>query len=163
MANLKLSDLNKLQKNVETGKAKGSLKGGAGRTKVGEVVRLYQPHKKSAGNRLKIVLPKKEARQLAWIKSQLSILGIKFIPEFQFAKPRKFRADIALSEHKILIEYEGIINLKNNNKSGHTTIKGYTKDTEKYNLAGVLGYTVLRYTAINYRDSLRDVADILKL
>lgn len=163
MANLKTSDLNKLRNNVETGKAKGSQKEGLQRTKACEVVQTYQSSKKSAGKGLKIILPKKEAHQLTWIKSQLSILGINYQSEFKFAPSRNFRADIGLSDHKIIIEYEGIINLKNNNKSGHTTIKGYTKDTEKYNLAGILGYTVLRYTAINYRDSLRDIAEILKL
>lgn len=77
------------------------------------------------------------------------------VEEFKFCDGRKFRADYAIPEKMILIEFEGIIS----KKSRHTTITGYSKDCIKYNLAAVLGYRVLRYTALNFRN----VWDDLKL
>jgi len=42
-------------------------------------------------------------------------------------------------------------------KSRHTSISGYTKDTEKYNLAGSCGWQVRRFTALNYKDLLTEL------
>jgi hypothetical protein len=47
-------------------------------------------------------------------------------------------------------------------KSRHTTVSGYTTDTEKYNLATVEGWRILRYTALNYKDLTDDLNKILK-
>ncbi len=79
--------------------------------------------------------------------------GRKFEKEFQFLTNRKFRFDWAFPEHWLAIEYEGLIS----NKSRHTTIKGFSKDCEKYNLAQLEGWTVLRYTALNYLDIKKDL------
>ena len=53
----------------------------------------------------------------------------------------------------VAIEYEGIFS----EKSGHTTLSGYKKDVEKYNLATKLGWKILRYTADNYFDFENDL------
>lgn len=79
------------------------------------------------------------------------------VEEFRFSK-RKFRADYAIPEKMILIEFEGIMI----GKSRHTTVTGYTRDCEKYNLAAILGYKVLRYTALNFREVWRDLKMILE-
>lgn len=63
--------------------------------------------------------------------------------EYRFAKPKKYRFDFAIPAAMIAVEYEGIHSFK----SRHTTKTGYSKDTEKYNLAGSMGWRVLRYTA----------------
>lgn len=103
-------------------------------------------------------IPRKEAKQLTQMKLWLyAIYGQLIEYEYRFDKKRKFRADIAMPEHKILIEYEGI----NSEKSGHTTMIGYTKDTDKYNLAASLGFTVLRYTVMNYQNVISDVELLL--
>jgi hypothetical protein len=82
-------------------------------------------------------------------------LGYKVVPEYQFIKERKFRADwfVIAGKKKVLVEYEGIVSYK----SRHTTVKGYTRDCEKYNLAQVNGYVTLRYTAFNFQDVLKDL------
>ncbi|MCZ8144883.1 hypothetical protein [Flavobacterium sp.] len=76
----------------------------------------------------------------------------KYHKEFQFSD-RKFRFDYAFPEFKLAIEYEGLVS----EKSGHTTLKGYTKDCSKYNLATLMGWKILRYTALNYRDIAQDI------
>lgn len=90
--------------------------------------------------------------------NDLKFLGWDITPEFKFAPDRKFRADFKISKQNIniLVEYEGIIA----NKARHTSIIGYNNDCEKYNLANKLGYILLRYTALNYQNLLRDIQEI---
>ena len=83
--------------------------------------------------------------------------NIQFEKEYKFSN-RKFRFDFALPEYKIGIEYDGL----NSEKSGHTTLTGFTKDTEKLNLAISLGWKVLRYTVLNYQNVLQDIQTIIK-
>jgi hypothetical protein len=80
-----------------------------------------------------------------------------YVTELQFDEVRKFRFDWAIPSLKIGIEYEGIMSTK----SRHTTISGYSKDIEKYNLAITLGWRVLRYTAKNYKDLETDLIKLL--
>lgn len=65
-------------------------------------------------------------------------------------KAREWRFDFCIPAFKIAIEYEGIIS----EKSRHTTINGFTGDANKYNRAQELGWKVLRFTAINYKNLL---------
>ena len=62
--------------------------------------------------------------------------------EYRFAPPRRFRADFAYPERKLLIEVEGGVWTRGR----HTRGAGYTSDAEKYNLATVKGWHVLRFT-----------------
>lgn len=73
---------------------------------------------------------------------------LTYIEEFKFLEKRKFRFDWYVEELRLGIEYEGIVS----NKSRHTSITGFTRDCEKYNLAQINGYDVLRFTVINYTD-----------
>ena len=70
-----------------------------------------------------------------------------FEPEHVFAPPRKWRFDWAIPSHRVAIEWEGIFA----GKSRHTTLGGYSKDAEKYNKAEILGWIVLRFTAMHSR------------
>lgn len=72
----------------------------------------------------------------------LKINNINFEPQYKFHPTRKFRFDFAILEHKIAIEYEG----GTWSKSRHTSGAGYARDVEKYRLALLLGWKVLRYT-----------------
>ena|SRR5258708_32033853 len=78
--------------------------------------------------------------------------------EVKVCEDRKYRADwkVSIGNKHVLIEYEGI----NSAKSRHTNIKGYTNDCEKYNLAQIHGYMVLRYTTINFCDVFKDLERI---
>lgn len=93
------------------------------------------------------------------IELELRSIGIPFQTELVFHHVRKFRFDIAVTQYKIAIEYEGIFR----GKSRHTTVKGYSEDCIKYNLAAVNGWRVLRYTAKNYGQAVPDLLNLIKL
>jgi very-short-patch-repair endonuclease len=67
---------------------------------------------------------------------------LELIPEYQFAPPRRWRADFAHMETMLLIEIEGGAWTGGR----HTRGAGFVGDIEKYNSAVMLGYSVLRYT-----------------
>ncbi len=88
------------------------------------------------------------------ISKALDTLGIEHVREYKFLANRKFRFDIAIPDKKIAIEFEGGI------FSGgrHTRGKGYARDVEKYNLAVLEGWKVLRYTTENTKTSAWEYA-----
>jgi hypothetical protein len=110
-----------------------------------------------AAVKAKIAKPEPEA--ISDIKQKLTLLKIPFKTEHRFHPTRKFRFDIALIDYKIAVEYEGIISAKNR----HTNIEGFTNDCRKYNLAQSLGWEVLRYTALNYKEFLSELEKFIKL
>ena len=77
-------------------------------------------------------------------------------PEYQFCKSRKWRADFAILDLKVLIEIEG------GAYSGgrHVRGTGYIKDMEKYNRATIEGWRVLRYTPQQIDNIIRDIKDL---
>ena len=92
---------------------------------------------------------------------QFQQLGIieSYTTEYRFDEFRKFRFDYAIPSVMIAIEYEGIMS----SKSRHTTVGGYSKDIEKYNLAVTQGWKVLRYTALHYQDLYTDLEKLLHI
>lgn len=82
--------------------------------------------------------------------------GKELRAEFRFCPGRRFRADWYIPSLNVLIEYEGIFAVK----SRHTSLAGYSADCEKYNLATVLGFRVLRYTAQNYAQAQADLLEL---
>jgi hypothetical protein len=112
---------------------------------VSEYRRMKKPVSKSGVNKIEAILKSYK---------------IEYLKERQFAPPRKFRFDYSFFKWiegdylKVAIEYEGLFSAK----SGHTTIKGYSNNCTKYNLAAINGWIVLRYTATtvkNLTDDLR--------
>lgn len=101
----------------------------------------------------KVVIPKSIGKYKLHIIQVLQSSGLHFVEELQFDQKRKFRFDWAIPELMLAVEYEGIFS----EKSGHTTLSGYTKDVTKYNLAIKRGWKVLRYTADNYLDFEEDL------
>lgn len=110
---------------------------------------------------------KKQKQQPAppvlWIWGQLAAWslksGIVAVQEFPFHHERGWRFDFALPDKMIAVEYEGIFS----KKSGHTTRKGYMKDVEKYKEAAALGWTVLRFTAKDYRTVIEKIEQQLEV
>ena len=104
--------------------------------------------------------PKKKTsgKELFHMEVILIDQGIKFEKEYMFHPRRKWRFDFAIVEKKIAIEYEGIFG---GGKSRHTTVSGYTADSEKYNEAAKLGWKVLRYTAKSYGKLIEDLKQII--
>jgi hypothetical protein len=108
----------------------------------------------------------KRSKEKDWIGWNLVIWsqenGFDLYEEYRFDEVRRFRYDYALLSEarpalKIAVEYEGLFS----EKSGHTTVKGYTKDTEKYNLGTSQGWTILRYTALNYQTLIEDLNKLI--
>lgn len=105
----------------------------------------------------KISHEKEAIKTVLWVLNREGLIP-KAIEEHQFHHTRKFRFDWCIPQLMIAIEYEGLMS----EKSGHTTINGYTKDCEKYNLAQIGGWKVLRYTALNYKNLERDLKKLIK-
>jgi hypothetical protein len=104
--------------------------------------------------------PAKASVEKNWLNWNLSIWcnsrQMALCPEYRIHLSRQFRSDWAIPDLRVLIEYEGLFS----KKSGHTTPTGYTSNCEKYNLAAVEGWIILRYTAIHYKNVLTDLNKI---
>ncbi|WP_185092680.1 hypothetical protein [Epilithonimonas caeni] len=104
----------------------------------------------------KIKIPKEIGKYKLHIIAVLERSELPFVSELKFDEVRDFRFDWAIPELNLAIEYEGIFS----DKSGHTTLSGYKKDCEKYNLATLRGWRMLRYTAANYLDIEEDIKNL---
>ncbi len=70
--------------------------------------------------------------------------------EYCFAKPRRWRADFAWPEQRILVECEGATFAGGR----HTRGAGYAADLEKYNNAALNGWLTLRFDGAMIRDGV---------
>lgn len=64
-----------------------------------------------------------------------------WIPEFRFDSVRKFKFDYGHLKYKIAVEIEGGVYTG----TGHTKTGRYLSDLEKYNMAILRGWLLLRY------------------
>lgn len=64
------------------------------------------------------------------------------VTEYRFLDERRFRFDFAWPDKKVAVEIEGGLY----GKGRHTTVTGFNADCEKYNLAVMNGWKVLRFT-----------------
>lgn len=107
------------------------------------------------GNRIE-----RRSKEKDWISGNLMYWAnensLSVVEEYRFDEKRKWRFDWCVPALKIAIEFEGVIS----EKSRHTTILGYTGDTDKYREAAKSGWIVLRYTALNYKTLLKDLKDV---
>lgn len=78
--------------------------------------------------------------------------------EYRFAPPRKWRADFAEPGSKLLIEIEG----GTWTRGRHTRGKGYIGDIEKYNMAALEGWTVIRFATSHVMEQPDYVEGVLK-
>lgn len=124
----------------------------------GNVPRYPNPPSPPSPTKMAIKVPNKISVEKTAIEFILkSFLQHNIIPEYvaehRFDQERRYRFDWAIPSLMLAIEYEGLFS----EKSGHTTIKGYSKDIKKYNLATLQGWKILRYTALNYADLAQDI------
>jgi very-short-patch-repair endonuclease len=63
--------------------------------------------------------------------------------QYKFISDRKFMADFAWPNKKVICEVEG----GTWNGGRHVTGAGFEKDCEKYNLAAIQGWKVFRFTS----------------
>ncbi len=79
------------------------------------------------------------------------------ITEYRFYKPRRWRFDLCYPELKLAIEVEG------GTWSGgrHTRGQGFEDDCEKYSIAAIEGWSIIRVTGRMIRDGV--AIDLLHL
>ena len=75
--------------------------------------------------------------------------------EHRFHPPRRWRADYAWPDKKLLVELEGGVFIK----SRHTSPIGFINDCDKYNQAELDGWTLLRYTVEHLDKRPKEVAN----
>lgn len=97
----------------------------------------------------------RNAQKTVWVellRGQLAHLGVKapdLVSEHQGIPGRRHRFDLALPELvlRIAIEVDGGVFARRPGKgSRHTSMTGYVKDCEKFNLAGIHDWLMLRFT-----------------
>lgn len=102
------------------------------------------------------------SKALTWLKWNLMYWcnerSLTLEEEYRFCNDRGWRFDFCITAHKIAIEFEGGIYMQN---SGHNTARHYSKDTDKYNRASVLGYRIIRVTAMNYTTVLKTLNEMI--
>ena len=103
----------------------------------------------------------KRSPQKEWLELNLQYWAneksVELAQEYKFCEERKWRFDWAFPALKIAVEYNGIMS----KKSRHTTVTGYSKDMEKINAAQSLGWKVLQYTPLNFKNVINDLNNIL--
>ena len=92
--------------------------------------------------------------------AQLDGAGINYEREQMLIPGRRFRFDFLITGTDLIVEVEG------GTWSGgrHTTGAGFKKDCEKYNLALLHGFRVLRYTTdmVGKGDALAQIVEMLR-
>lgn len=94
--------------------------------------------------------------------NQIKLIGLPLPKrEFRFHPVRRFRFDFAYPDKMLAIEVEGGTWSR---KGGHTSGVGFEKDCEKYNLAVLCGWKVLRYTnkKVNNGEAVTQIEEALK-
>ncbi|PPL04930.1 endonuclease domain-containing protein [Parapedobacter indicus] len=86
--------------------------------------------------------PKKQISTDFFCALVRSDIKVDIVKEHRFHPVRRFRFDYAILEYKIAIEQEG--GIWSNGR--HTRGAGYKRDMEKYSLAAVDGWIVIRRT-----------------
>ena len=81
--------------------------------------------------------------------AHLTCDNIKYESEYRFCDKRRWRADFALLEYKLLIEIEGGVY----SRGRHVRPTGFIKDCEKYNMAAKLGWKVFRFPTEQVMDN----------
>jgi hypothetical protein len=101
---------------------------------------------------------KRSHLEVRWIREWERQGGPELVEEFMFHPTRRWRADFAHIESKLLIEIEG-----GAYGGRHTRGRGFVEDLDKYATAWLHGYTVLRIGAHQVRgDIIRAVIGRLR-
>lgn len=79
------------------------------------------------------------------------------IPEYRFHEIRKWRFDFAWPYQKLAVEIEGGIWGGRRGRGRHVRGKGYLADMEKYRMAEMMGWHVLRYATQEWATCIRDL------
>ena len=93
---------------------------------------------------------------------QLHASGLTPERQYKFDPCRKYRADFAFPERRLIVEVNGGTWMV---KSGHSTGTGIQRDYEKANTAQMLGWTYLQFTSKEIYDgsAIKMVEDFMTL
>ena len=83
--------------------------------------------------------------------------NIEYQKEYKFIPNRRFRADFYLEKYRLLIEIEG--GMWSNGR--HNRGSGYRADCDKYNLATLHGYKLIRFCTEHIKNNDYDVLEQL--
>lgn len=111
----------------------------------GRLVVKYYPKASAEKNWIEVVL-------IDWSQTRC----LQLYEEYRFCEDRGWRFDWCIPALKLAIEYEGLMSTK----SRHTTKKGFTGDTDKYNAASLAGWRVIRLTALNYKTLIDQLKEL---
>ena len=78
--------------------------------------------------------------------------------EYRFHPTRRWRFDYAVPNLKIAVEYQGhgqMSGRKNDHVGGHASVKGLANDCQKFNEAQILGWKVIKFTALHFSERQR--------
>jgi very-short-patch-repair endonuclease len=83
------------------------------------------------------------------------------VTQHQFHETRKWQFDFAWPAVKLAVEVEGGTR---SGRSRHSKGQGFEDDTEKYNMAARMGWTLFRFTAqaVNNGNALLFIEDFFK-
>ncbi len=81
----------------------------------------------------------------------------KVVQEYVFHPSRKWRFDYAIPDLKIAVEYQGHGKMAggSGHSGGHASVSGLANDAEKFNEAHRLGWRVLLFTSLHFREADR--------
>jgi len=100
--------------------------------------------------------PKKIHKQIEHLKLILRSLNLEYAEEYRFHPVRMWRFDLAVPSLKLAIEYQGHgATGGTRHIGGHASLGGLTGDCEKLNAAQALGWRVLKFTALYFRQEDR--------
>jgi hypothetical protein len=136
-------------KDIETMQAQGKIRGFN--------IPKAKEKKNQVGGRTVAKHFKKRSKEKDWIGWNLlywcNERSLILEEEYRFNIERKWRFDWCIPALKIGIEYNGIMS----EKSRHTTVGGYTGDMNKINSAQALGWKVLQFTPMNYKNLITEL------
>lgn len=124
--------------------------------------KIPERNKNFSSNGKQVSIPRERPKAIAWLDLNLAFWAnencLTLEKEHKFSD-RKFAFDYSFPAIKIGIEYNGGIFMV---KSGHSSVSGLLRDSEKQNLAVTLGWRVLVLTPLNYQTVLKSLNDLLK-
>lgn len=126
--------------------------------KIAKGVKVVDNYRPLPATVKEILTAHKEPEGKHFIELILNKHKIPFVKELKFCSTRKFRFDYALPQFKIAIEYEGLCK---QHQGGHQSIEGFSNNCEKYNIACIEGWRLLRYTNRNFKNFENDLIQLL--
>jgi hypothetical protein len=113
-------------------------------------------------------IPREKSKAIAWLDLNLAYwcnargLELKCAAtggELQFDPVRKWRWDYAIPAEKIAIEFNGGMFM---DKSGHSSVSGLLRDSEKQNAGVAQEWRVIVLTSLNYMTVLKTLNELIK-